>query len=149
MRYSQAQQQMEIECSFLTVNRKAPVKRLISPGNGGSPCGIDDFRVHATDAGLHSLICDCWKLCQWSEIPGNVDALLKDQKFHVKSPQSRRDCGYHLFSFQNKTILTYSSGEKTIAAFGLNFCQLKSTNFGNNMSNVQSFPSIIVGMASD
>ena len=64
---------MEIESPHLTIHRKAPVKGLIE--NGGFPCGIDDLRVVATDAGLHSLIYDCWELCtEMSPIPGNQDA---------------------------------------------------------------------------
>ena len=33
---------------------------FIGPGNDGFPCGIDDLWVLATDAGLHSLIYECW-----------------------------------------------------------------------------------------
>ena len=66
--------------------------------------------------------------------------------FMPRSPQSRHfGCSFLLY--QNKTISTFSSGEKTIAAFELSFCQLKSTNVVNKMSKVQSVPSIIVGMA--
>ena len=54
---------MDMECLPLTVHRKAPVKGLIRPGNGGFPCGIDDPRVLAvaTDADLYPLIYDCWE----------------------------------------------------------------------------------------
>ena len=55
-RSSQAQHQMEMECLHLTSHRKAPVKGIIGPGNGGLPCGIDDLQVLATGAGQHSLI---------------------------------------------------------------------------------------------
>ena len=56
----------------------------MEPGNGGFPRGIDDLRVVATDAGLPSLIYDCWELCiEMSPIPGNEDAPGKVMKFHV------------------------------------------------------------------
>ena len=64
------------------------------------------------------------------------------------SPQSQH-FGYSFLLYQNKTISTFFSGEKTIAAFDLNFYQLKSTNVVNKVSKVQSVPSIIVGMACD
>ena len=38
-------------------------------------------------------------------------------------PRSRRDCRYRLFSYQNTTVSTFYSGEKTITGFGLNFGQ--------------------------
>ena len=63
--------------------------------------------------------------------------------------QIRRDFGYSLFLYQKKAILTFFSGEKTIAASGFFLCEIKSTNVGNNMSKVQSFRSIIVEMACD
>ena len=56
--------QTEMECLHLTVYRKTPKKGLIGPGNVGFPSGIDDLRMFATDAGLHSLIYVCWELCQ-------------------------------------------------------------------------------------
>ena len=49
--------------------------------------------------------------------------------------------------YQNKTVSTFSSGEKPIAAFDLNFCQSKSTNAGNDMSKVHMFMSKFMGMA--
>ena len=45
------------------------------------------------------------------------------------------------------TISTISSGVKTIAPLELDFCQFKSTNVVNNMSKIQSFPSINVEMS--
>ena len=75
---------MEMECSHLTVHRKAPVKGLIGPGNGGFPCGIDDPWVLATDADLHSLIYDCWELCiEMSPLPGNEEAPGKVTRFYA------------------------------------------------------------------
>ena len=53
------------------------------------------------------------------------------------SPRSRRDCGYRLFSYQNKISSTFSSGEQAIAALNFNFCLSELTNAGNNMSKVQ------------
>ena len=50
---------MEMERLHLTIHRKAPMKGLIGPGNGGFQCGSDDLRVLATDAGLHSLTYEC------------------------------------------------------------------------------------------
>ena len=44
-------------------------------------------------------------------------------------------------------ISTISSGVKTIAPLELDFCQFKSTNVVNNMSKIQSFPSINVEMS--
>ena len=65
------------------------------------------------------------------------------------SLQSRRDCGYSLFLYQNKTILVFFSDDKTIAAFDFNFCEIKSKNVGNNMSKAELFWSVVVGMACD
>ena len=75
---------MEMECSPLTVHRKAPVRGLIGPGNGGFPCGIDNPRALATDADLHSLIYDCWEMCiEISPILGNEEAPGKVRRFHA------------------------------------------------------------------
>ena len=66
-----------MEYPHLTANRKVRVKGLIGPGNGGFSYDIDDRRVLATDAGLHSLTSECLELRQWSEmthIPENEDA---------------------------------------------------------------------------
>ena len=82
-------------------------------------------------------------------IPQNEDEPGKTRDSMPHSPQIRRDFGYNLFLYQKKTILTFISGEKTIAAFDLNFFQIKWTNVGNNMSKAQSFRSIIAEMACD
>ena len=84
---------------------------------------VNAHPVLATDAGLHSLIYECWELCRGLEVThilGNEDARRKITRFHPYSPQSRRDHGYRLFLYQNKTMLT-SSGQKTIVVFDLNF----------------------------
>ena len=54
---------MEMECPPLRAHKKAPVKGVIGPGNGGFPCGIYDPRMPATDDDQPSLIYDCWELC--------------------------------------------------------------------------------------
>ena len=43
-----------------------------------------------------------------------------------QSPLSRLDCGYSLFSWQNNSVSTFSSGENTIIAFDLNVCQSRN-----------------------
>ena len=52
-------------------------------------------------------------------------------------------------TYQNEAIFTFFSGEKTIAAFDLNLCQIKSTNVGNNTSKAPSILSIILEMTCD
>ena len=97
---------------------------------------------------------ECWELCQWSRNGSQSwkwGCTGKDHEIPCHS-RCRVDGIVATVSFsanQNKTILTFPSGEKTIAAFDLNFCQIKSTNVGNNMSKAQSFRSIIVEMVCD
>ena len=104
--------------------------------------------MRATGAGLSSVI--LWVLGTVPVVSKRLTFL--KMKMHRErsrdsmphSAQIRRD-----YLYQNKAILTFFSGEINIAAFHLNFCQIKSTNVGNNMSKSQSFRSIIVEMACD
>ena len=50
---------------------------------------------------------------------------------------------------QNKTISIFFSGEKTVAEFDLNYCQIKLANVRNNVSKAQSNRLIIVEMTCD
>ena len=121
--------------------------------NGGFPCFIDGLQVLATGAGLSSLI-----LRVLGAVPVVSDMLtFLEMRIHQDrsrdsmplSLQSRRDCSYCLFLYQNKRISTFFSSEKTIAACDLIFfsndvvqCReehVKSTiasinNCGNDMS---------------
>ena len=59
-RYSQTSHQLEMEYPRLTLHRKTLIKGLTGLGNSKLPCGIDDFRLLATDAGL--LLLSSWAL---------------------------------------------------------------------------------------
>ena len=50
---------------------------------------------------------------------------------------------------QNKTISTIYIGEKTILAFALPFCQLKSTNIVNSIIQRKVETAAIMGMSYD
>ena len=102
---------MEMECLPLIVHRKAPIKGLIGPGNGGFPCGIDDPRVLVTDAGLHSLIYDCWELCiEMPPIPGNEKTPGKVTRFHAKLAAESAILWLPFVFVPFKTLFTFSSG---------------------------------------
>ena len=92
---------------------------------------------------------NCASGLEKAHIPRNNGALDISGDSMSHSPRSRRDCGYRLSSYQNKTASTFSSGEKTITAFDLNFCRSESTHVGNYMFKAQSLLSIIVGMTYD
>ena len=67
-----------------------------------------------------------------AHIPLNQEAPGKITIFHVTL--AAKSIFWLQFSlYQNKTISTFSSVEKTVAAFDLNFCQLKSTNAVNKV----------------
>ena len=57
---------MEMECPHLTVYRKAPMKSLIVPENGGLPCGIDVFQVLPTEEWSVVANLMSWEMCWWS-----------------------------------------------------------------------------------
>ena len=85
---------------------------------------------------------NCARGLEKAHIPRNEDAPSKITWLHATlAAGSTRLC---LLLYQNKTFSTFSF-EKTIAAFDLNFCQIKSTNVEDNMFTVQWFPSITDG----
>ena len=111
---------------------------------------FDGFRVLATDADLLSLIqIMSVKIVPLFLVKAHNEYLGRSRDSTPHAQRSRRDCGHRLFSLQNKTISTFSPDGKIVKAFDLNFCKSKATNVGNNMSKVQSFPSITVGIISD
>ena len=134
---------------------KGAEETLIGPWNSGFPCSIDGLRVLATDACRQILATDeCWELyasgLEKAHIPTSKYGCNRDtpRASMPHSLQSRLDCGYRLFSYQNKTVSTFS-GEETIAVVDLNFYQPESTDMWNGMSKVQPFVSKFVRMACD
>ena len=139
--------QMEIECLHvhLTVHTKVQMNGLIGSGNGGFPCGIV-----ATDAGLLRRSHECWNCASDLEKLTYLTMSLhlgRLRDYIVHSPRSRRNCVYRLFSYQNKTVSTFFSREKAIAAFWLEFLSIKIDKRCKQHihSKVRSSPSITVG----
>ena len=140
---------MEMECPHLTVHRKALIKGIIRPGNGGFPCSIDEFWVFATGAGLHLLIYECCKLQQWSQKGSHSmkwGCIGKDHEITRPTRHRVDEIVASFFLYRNKTISSFSSGKKIIGAFDLNLCQLISTNIGN-ISKITLFPLRVIEMA--
>ena len=90
----------------------------------------------------------CWVFCQWFRKGPHSSKWGCTGINHEITRYIRREVNEIIatvsFGNQNKTISTFSSNKKTIATFALNFCQLESTNVGNKVSRLQSFPSIIL-----
>ena len=92
----------------------------------------------------------CWKLyasgLEKAHIPASKYGCTRDRPWASMphSLQSRLDCGYRFFSYQNKTVSTFS-GEKTIAV--VDFCQQESINILSDTSKVQPFMSKFVRLA--
>ena len=63
------------------------------------------------------------------------------------SPQGRRYCDYRLFLYQIKLIFNCLLWLENYCSVWLEFLLIKITMFRSNMSKVQSFLAIIVGMA--
>ena len=82
-----------------------------------------------------------------AHIPRNEDAPGQITRLHAALAAESR-LRLPLVYALKKTTSIFSSGEKIIAAFDLNFCRIKRTNVAN-MSKVQSCLTVIVGMVRD
>ena len=108
----------------------------------------------ATDTGLYSLIYEYWELCsgiKMAHIPGNQDAPGMIARFHatLAAESTRLLLPFVLVLTKMRQFRLPPLVRKPLPHLTLFFGPSKSTNVGNNMSKVQSFPSIIVGMACD